>query len=463
MVSPSSKPRRIGFAVTLATFAIFGGLVGGLTWQMRGQLRGEVLRREAEAIQAVAMMQLQMAEERTGENDGPGDMETLFAAVLESSRLRGVLAVQLFEVNGALRAALPSAAGGPVDRWWSLGLKSPQGRFVPNGSLEAVLGFLVEVGAKPTRVPLMDLAVPLAGPANHIGGVARYWMDGAPVAAEFARLDRRLALQAGSALFAGTLLIGGVLWWAFSRLTLANRRLLEQSMDLKRANEELDFAAKTGALGAISAHLIHGLKNPLAGLEGFVAETAAAGDAPGGEACRAAVETTRRLRALVNEVGTVLREESGVAAEYAVPVAELVQDIRIRALPVAEPAGVTLTAFADPNLEIKARTANLVGLVLANLITNAIEASASGATVALEARRVGDNAEFMVRDAGAGLPQAVQDALFRPVRSQKRAGGGVGLAISHRLAKHAGGELSLVRSSPEGTLFRLVVPAVNVA
>jgi len=312
MVSPSSKPRRIGFAVTLATFAIFGGLVGGLTWQMRGQLRGEVLRREAEAIQAVAMMQLQMAEERTGENDGPGDMETLFAAVLESSRLRGVLAVQLFEVNGALRAALPSAAGGPVDRWWSLGLKSPQGRFVPNGSLEAVLGFLVEVGAKPTRVPLMDLAVPLAGPANHIGGVARYWMDGAPVAAEFARLDRRLALQAGSALFAGTLLIGGVLWWAFSRLTLANRRLLEQSMDLKRANEELDFAAKTGALGAISAHLIHGLKNPLAGLEGFVAETAAAGDAPGGEACRAAVETTRRLRALVNgRHGLARGERSG--------------------------------------------------------------------------------------------------------------------------------------------------------
>ena len=100
MVSPFSKPRRIGFAVTLATFAIFGGLVVGLTWQMRGQLRGEVLRREAEAIHAVAIMQLQMAEERTEEINGPGDMETLFAAVLESSRLRGVLAVQLFEANG---------------------------------------------------------------------------------------------------------------------------------------------------------------------------------------------------------------------------------------------------------------------------------------------------------------------------------------------------------------------------
>ena len=462
MVSPLFKPRRIGFVVTLVTFAIFGGLVVGLTWQMRGQLRGEVLRREAEAIHAVAVMQLQVAEERTDENDEPGDLETLFAAVLESSRLRGVVAVQLFEANGALWAALPSAAGGPVNRWWTLGLNAPQGRFVPEGSLEAVLGLTVDSGEKATRVPLMDIAVPLAGPGNPEGAIARYWMDGAPVAAEFARLDRRLALQAGSALIAGTLLIGGVLGWAFSRLTLANRRLLEQSMDLKRANEELDFAAKTGALGAISAHLIHGLKNPLAGLEGFVAETAA-GDAAGGEACRAAVETTRRLRALVNEVGTVLREESGAAADYAVPVAELVQDIRIRAMPVAEPAGVALTAVADPDLEIKARTANLVGLVLANLITNAVEASVAGATVALEARRVGNNAEFVVRDAGPGLPQAVQDALFRPVRSRKRAGGGVGLAISHRLAKHAGGELSLVRSSPEGTSFRLVVPAVNGA
>jgi len=463
MVSPFSKPRRIGFAVTLATFAIFGGLVVGLTWQMRGQLRGEVLRREAEAIHAVAIMQLQMAEERTEEINGPGDMETLFAAVLESSRLRGVLAVQLFEANGALWAALPSAASGLVNRWWSLELKTPQVRFVAKGSLEAVLGLTVESEAKSTRVPLMDIAVPLAGPANRDGGVARYWMDGAPVAAEFMRLDRRLALQAGSALLAGTLLIGAVLGWAFSRLTLANRRLLEQSMDLKRANEELDFAAKTGALGAISAHLIHGLKNPLAGLEGFVAETAAAGDAPGGEACRAAVETTRRLRALVNEVGTILREESGAAADYAVPVAELVQDIRIRALPVAEPAGVTLTAVAEANVEIKARTANLVGLVLANLITNAIEASAPGKTVAIEAQRAGENVEFVVRDTGAGLPPAVQDALFRPVRSRKRAGGGVGLAISHRLAKHAGGELALVHSSPEGTSFRLVVPAVNGA
>ena len=37
-------------------------------------------------------------------------------------------------------------------------------------------------------------------------------------------------------------------------------------------------------------------------------------------------------------------------------------------------------------------------------------------------------------------------------------GGGVGLAISLRLAKHAGGNLELVRSDAGGTEFRLSVP-----
>ena len=49
MVPPSPKPRRVVFGVTLATIAIFGGLVALMTWQLRERLRDAVLRREAEA------------------------------------------------------------------------------------------------------------------------------------------------------------------------------------------------------------------------------------------------------------------------------------------------------------------------------------------------------------------------------------------------------------------------------
>ena len=61
-----------------------------------------------------------------------------------------------------------------------------------------------------------------------------------------------------------------------TRLPLPSNRLVRRA-DLARANEELVFAAKTGAVGAISAHLIHGLKNPLSGLEGYVSDRAAGG------------------------------------------------------------------------------------------------------------------------------------------------------------------------------------------
>jgi signal transduction histidine kinase len=466
MVSPSPKPRRVLLAVTLVTIAIFGGLIALITWQLRAQLRESVLRREAEAIHAVALMHTARLDEEGLAEFGPEFfIEDLFAAVLEASKLRGVLSVQLFDPKGALRKSStidPDDAG--ETRWWTNQLEKPEARYLAEGTLDMAAPLeAIRTGAS-EYLPLLEIAVPLhgEGPAAGLLGVARYWIEGATVAAEFGRMDRGLATQAGIAFVSGAILVALVLAWAFARLSAANRRLLEQSVDLARANQELDFAAKTGALGAISAHLIHGLKNPLAGIEGFVAETAIGGaDADRGEACRAAIETTRRLRALVTEVTTVLRDESDGAANYPVPVTEVVEAARTRVLPAADNAEIAVSVNADRDVVVVARVANLAGLVLANLVTNAIEASPRGAAVTIEARRAENGVEFFVRDTGPGLPAAVQSELFRPVRSSKRGGGGVGLAISLRLAKHAGGTLELVRSDLNGTAFRLSVPAKN--
>ena len=402
MLPPNPKPRRVLLAVTLATIAIFGGLIAIFTWQLRAQLRDEVLRREAEAIHAVALMQTGQVEEQLAAFGPEFAMEDLFAAVLESSKLRGVLAVQLFDAQGTLRrsSTLPPDDA-ESSKWWPNRLAEPRARFIHDGTLEMVAPLeAVRTGAT-ERLPLLEIAVPLhaADPKAAPLAVARYWIHGTGVAAEFAKMDRGLAMQAGIAFAAGAALVALVLSWAFSRLAAANRLLVEQSSDLARANQELDFAAKTGALGAISAHLIHGLKNPLAGIEGFVADTVSGtADANRGEAWRTAMETTRRLRALVTEVTTVLRDEADGSADYAVPVNEVVEAARRRALPNAEQAGIALSAAGDPDVAVSARVANLTGLVLANLVSNAIEASPHGACVSLEARRVDHGVEFLVRD-----------------------------------------------------------------
>jgi signal transduction histidine kinase len=466
-MTPEPKPRRVLLAVTVATIAIFGGLVALFSWQLRAQLRHEVLRREAESIHAVALMQLGRVDAGLAALSPEFLLDDMFAAVLESSRLRGVIAVQLFDAQGALRK---SSTVPPEDaelaKWWAQPLAAPEARFIPEGTLDmaAPAEALRTRGAAP--LPLLDIAVPLHSPGGGSSPlmVARYWIHGANVATEFARMDRGLVVQAGIVFVAGAALVAFVLAWAFARLAAANRRLIEQSIDLARANEELDFAAKTGALGAISAHLIHGLKNPLAGIEGFVAETASgAPEAMRGDACRMAIETTQRLRALVTEVTTVLRDETDGATNYAVPAKEVVEAARARAQSAADAAAVKLNGVSAADLAINARVANLAGLVLANLVTNAIEASPRGGVVAIDARRNEGTVEFVVRDTGPGLPPNIRSELFRPVRSGKRGGGGVGLAISLRLAKHAGGNLELVRSDASGTEFRLSVPAIRTA
>src|SRR5207248_2964221 len=161
MFSQNPESRRTFVAVIVAILAVLGLLVGGITYWLRDRLRNEVLQREAEAIHAVALMEINAAVARV-----PG---------------------------------LRAAESGPV--------------LFAAGTL----------------------------------GTARYWVDGESLAAEFVRMDRGLLGQAGLAYCGGAALVALVLAWAFARLGQANSELRRQRADLVRANQELDFAAKTGA------------------------------------------------------------------------------------------------------------------------------------------------------------------------------------------------------------------------
>lgn len=455
----SFRPFLGGAALTLLVLV---ALVASLTWRLRQQLRAEVLRREAEALNAVASLAISGSEAATRAASFEHAGAVIFAAALESSKLRGVLALQLFDPSGGLRQALPDLGPvAPESRWWRTPPESPEARFHESAVLERIFGAEIEPGARPTVAPMVEAVVPLR--ANRPGapalGFARYWVDGSGVAAEFSRMDTRL-LSLGSAAFLGAAAaVLGVLFWALRRLAESARCLAEQSADLARANAELNFAAKTGALGAISAHLIHGLRNPLAGLEGFVSDPASNPAAGGsGEAWNAAVETTRRLRDLVQEVAGVLREEGEAADDHPVPAHEILHRLSLRSGPTAEGAGVGLEVVAPSDLPIPSRAANLTGLVLANLVANAVEASPRGARVTVAATAAGDAVIFRVSDQGGGLRPEVRAALFEPVASRKPRGTGVGLAISRRLARHAAGDLTLERTGPDGTVFALSVP-----
>jgi signal transduction histidine kinase len=308
---------------------------------------------------------------------------------------------------------------------------------------------------------MMEAWVPLRRTASGgLVGAAQFWRDGKELANELGAHDRRLWAQAAIAWLVGSAVIAAVLAWALRRLNAANEQLRLRSEDLQRANRELVLAAKTSALGAVTAHLMHELKNPLAGLEVLVAGQVESGtrseSASGGELA-AASELTRRLRTMVNDVVGVLRDEQ-TFAEFELTCAEIAEVAVGKVRPEAVRRGVELKVVASSDVLIAGRRANLVTLVLRNLLQNALEAIVQGGVVSLTGRSVVEGgAEFLVEDNGRGLPPEVRARLFQPCASAKVGGSGLGLALSQQLAQQAGGRLELVRSDERGTSFRLVL------
>lgn len=459
-VAPPSSTGRSTFVVVLTlTLAVFAAVVGFVTWQLRAGLREQILSHEGEAMAAVASMELANEAEQAGVADLPG---SLFAAMLRASKLRGVIALRVFDRERTFAGGMKflSDEPPPAGEWAALAAGHPRTRLHPRESLGFLTGALPELAPGQNEVPLLELWVPVmrAGPAT-FAGAAQFWTDGQALNDEFEELDRRLAKQAAMAWLAGALVIGAALAWAFRRLAAANRELQVRGKDLEQANRELMLAAKTSALGTVTAHLIHELKNPVAGLELFMANQTDPGARveTGGELA-AASELTRRLRTMINDVVAVLRDEQH-GANFELTCAEVGELALAKARPAAERRGVRLVADAPHTASLPGRRANLASLVLQNLLQNAAEAAPADTHVRLGSRAgQGGGVEFVVEDSGPGLPVAIRDRLFRPVASSKPGGSGLGLALSHQLAQQAGGRLELLRSDARGTCFRLSLP-----
>ncbi|MGB8603287.1 MAG: HAMP domain-containing sensor histidine kinase [Rhizomicrobium sp.] len=99
--------------------------------------------------------------------------------------------------------------------------------------------------------------------------------------------------------------------------------------------------------------------------------------------------------------------------------------------------------------------------ILVNLVRNAVEAlDGKGGWIVVSADHKDDSVLIDVADSGPGLPKAAVDKLFQPFASVAKPGGsGLGLAIARELMRGHGGDAVLVTTGPQGTRFRLILPA----
>jgi len=275
------------------------------------------------------------------------------------------------------------------------------------------------------------------------------------MAAEYARLDRLLGAQALLAFLIAGGVLATLLHPAFRQVQRLHRRLAARNERLQQATEELSLAARASALGAISAHLMHGLRNPLASLSEYVASSGRRSEDD--EDWQDALTATRRMQALVNETLEVLSSTKG-GDSYEVTVQESASQAVQRVQPLARQHGVQIEMATSSAESLQSRTANLAALILANLLENAVQATPRGKTVRFEAEDIDGGVRFTVTDEGPGFPDHLRRQLFLPCTSTREGGSGLGLAISKQLADYLGACLTLQDPPGGGCRFELVVP-----
>jgi PAS domain S-box-containing protein len=125
-----------------------------------------------------------------------------------------------------------------------------------------------------------------------------------------------------------------------------------------------------------------------------------------------------------------------------------------------------IIAELDPNLPLLTADTQLLGILLLNLLGNAIKYSPAGSEVRLRIAHSGQDCNFEVIDKGQGIPADELPLIFKKyIRGRAAAsipGAGLGLSLVSRIVALHGGSVRMESIEGEGTRVTVTIP-LNLA
>ena len=451
-----SKSLKTGFQVltVISTLLVFGGAIWLAKEQMGGRIREQVLARYAQELYAISLVhQVTMVESAEAMfMDDASDQLTVYGGVAE---LSGALGVRLYTADGEYLISSPeNIAEGSLSAGQFESARSLVPLSVLNDKLPVEDVFwepLLEGEPHGQTLTVRGVMVPVhVADEDELLGVAQFLFDGSDALADIDELNDGLFQQGVFIFAAGSSVIALLLSFSFARINRIHRSLVKRTFALKRANQELALSNRTSAVGGVASHLIHGLRNPLAGLRAYLdVET------PDQNDLSSAQSAAKRMEEMVDNIVRTLGEDAG-SVVYRLSITELLDIFQARIAPIVSEHRVKLTVNGTGDRELDNREGNLILLILENLTQNALEACEQDGLVTVRASETSGSTVFDVSDTGHGLPETMKGTLFQPGQTSKEQGSGLG-----QLAASMGAKLALTKSNENGTTFRLTLGKRN--
>ena len=214
-----------------------------------------------------------------------------------------------------------------------------------------------------------------------------------------------------------------------------------------------------------SADASHHLKTPISVLRAGIEEILTDPDTPEKQQARAEglLQQVHHLTSVAENLLLLARADAGrVDLQHEkFDLSELLEGVCDDLCALADPHSLTVEANLPPHLPILADR-RAVGLIIQNLVENAIKYNEPNGCICIEARAANGRAEVTVKNNGEPIPPErtphIFERFYRGRSDGRISGHGLGLSIASELTKAHGGELDLVRSDSEWTEFRLRLP-----
>ena len=249
----------------------------------------------------------------------------------------------------------------------------------------------------------------------------------------------------------------GALTWEDTDLLKMMGRQVASYLAYHQAAQALAQAKQFDAYHRLTAFIMHDLKNLIAQQSLVVKNAARHKNNPAfvEDVIHTVDNSVTRMNQLLDQLkrGELHQQSKRVALrELATEV--IAKHASMQPVPELQVMADGVDVLADPQG---------LAAILAHIVRNAQEATASGGHVCVRLDRQGAKAVVEVEDNGTGMePAFVAERLFRPFDSTKGSKGmGIGAYQAREFVRAAGGDVEVTSAPGKGTTFRIILPTLE--
>jgi signal transduction histidine kinase len=235
--------------------------------------------------------------------------------------------------------------------------------------------------------------------------------------------------------------------------------IMRDAESVRRIENEIELSRRLAAIGRLTSGVAHEVKNPINSIVVHL------------ELLREKMheidpDTRRHMDIIGSEIHRLDRVVQTLV-DFNRPVElrlssfdlrRVVDEVTMLASPEAARRGIKVeTQLGDAALPVKADN-DLVKQALLNVVLNGVQAMNHGGKLTITAHHDDSAASIEVQDEGSGIAPEIRDKIFNLYFTTKKAGSGIGLAMSYRVLQMHSGSLEFTSEIGRGSTFRLFLP-----